>query len=556
MPDKLAYSWRYYFLSAILVLAALGVISRIAYLGVVKRNFLLNESRSRSVREVDIPAHRGMIKDRNGEPLAISIPMAAIWANPQLVSATSEQLIMLSQMLNLPISTVENKVSSHSKRDFVYLKRGVPPEIAVNIVALHIPGIYSNREYRRYYPEAEATAQVVGFTNIDDVGQEGLELAYNDWLRGVPGKMRVVKDRIGNIVANLGIVTPPQRGRDLILSIDRRVQYLAYQELKNTVLSHQADSGSVVVLQVKTGEIIAMANVPTFNPNNRAGVGSNSFRNRAVTDLFEPGSTMKTFSIASALDSGKYFPTSIINTNPGIFIINGNKVYDDEHKNNGVINVTQVLQKSSNIGVAKMTLSLPSERLLNLLHSVGFAQTTMSGFPGEASGILPDHLGWRPFMLATLAFGYGISVTALQLTQAYSVIANAGVLRPVTFLKTEQPAAGKQALTAKVAKQMLIMLESVLDIAGTGKRAAIPGYTVAGKTGTAWIAGPGGYYTNRYFSVFAGIAPVSNPELAVVVVVKNPHGQYYGGLVAAPAFARIMEGALRILGVPPDAANQ
>lgn len=548
------YKWRLLILVLILLIAVLGLLGRIVYLGIIKHGFLLEQSNIRSIREVNIPAHRGMITDRNGKPLAISIPVASIWVNPKLFEATSEQMAQLAALLRLPSKDLQRKIVAQKEHGFVYLKRALPLELVGKILSLHIPGIAKESGYKRYYPEADAMAQVVGFTNVDDRGQEGLELAYDSWLRGIPGKVRVVKDCIGNTIANLGVLRQPQQGKDLALSVDRRVQYLAYQELKKTVEQYSAEYGSVVVLQVKTGEVLAMANFPSYNPNNRSGVFSGRFRNKAVTDVFEPGSTIKALTIANALNSGKYHPKSFIDTNPGKFVVDGHVIQDAKHINNGLLTVTGVLQKSSDIGVAKMTLSLPSNSLLNLLRSVGFGQNPQSGFPGEGVGVLPDHLKARPFVLATLSFGYSISVSLLQLAQAHAVIASYGLLRPITFVKNDELVSGKQVLSEKVCRQILTMLETVLDIGGTGTRAQIPGYRVAGKTGTAYIAKSGGYYTDRYFSTFVGIAPVSDPQLVIAVVIKNPRGgEYYGGKVAAPIFANVMNGTLRILGIPPDA---
>lgn len=382
-----------------------------------------------------------------------------------------------------------------------------------------------------------------------------MELAYDSWLRGVPGKTRIVKDRLGNRVADLEITKEPSEGRDLILSIDSRIQYLAYKELENTIKKYNAESGSVVVLGVKTGEVLAMVNMPSYNPNDRSKLKPNNVRNRAVTDQFEPGSTMKPFSVANALNSGKYNPKTIIDTSPGrLKMEDGHVIREDSYQNNGKLTVTGVLQKSSNVGVAKMTLSLPSDSLQDLLINLGFGQSTQSGFPGEATGVLPSYLKWRPFVLATLSFGYSMSATPLQLAQAYAVIASKGLLRPITFLRNDEEAPGKRVLSKKVSNQMLGMLEDVVGKRAKGTHAAsIPGYRVAGKTGTARIASPkGGYYKDRYFSNFTGIAPVTDPTLVVVVVIKDPKGKYYGGDVAAPLFAKITNNALRILGVPLD----
>lgn len=554
MQDQYEYAWRLLILKLVLLVAIAGLIGRIGYLGIIKHGFLLDQSNIRSVREVSVPANRGMITDRNGKPLAISIPAASIWVNPKIFDASRDQMRQLALLLKLPRDTLQQKTMGQKQREFVYLKRNLSLETVTKILALHIPGIFSEHGYKRYYPEADAMAHVVGFTNIDDRGQEGLELAYDSWLRGVPGKIRVVKDRLGNTVTNLGVIVEPQQGHNLTLSVDRRVQYLAYHELKNTIEKYHADSGSVVILEVKTGEVLAMANLPGYDPNHRSWALPGHFRNRAVTDVFEPGSTIKVFTIANALNSGKYNANSLVDTNPGRLEIDGHIIRDDDGINNGLLTVTGVLRKSSDIGTTKITLSLPRDSLLNLLKNVGFGQSTLSGFPGEAVGIMPRYSKLPSIVIANLSYGYSISVSLLQLVQAYAVIASYGLLRPITFVKNDKLAFGKQVISPKVCRQMLKMLETVLDIGGTGIRAQIPGYRVAGKTGTAYIASPGGgYYSDRYFSTFIGIAPVSNPQLIVAIVIKNPHGLHHGGKVAAPVFASIMNGTLRILGIPPDA---
>lgn len=558
MKNSVKYEWRLIVLIVVLLVAVSGLIGRIIYLGVIKHDFLLDQSNIRSVREISTPSHRGIITDRNGEPLAISVSVASVWVNPKSLQINKFQEIKLSQLLQIPLKAIKQKVVANAHREFLYLKRSMPLEQAEKILALKIPGVYLERCYKRYYPEGEAAAHVIGFTNIDDQGQEGLELSYDAWLRGVPGKTRVVKDRLGNVITNLGVVIEPVQGKDLALSIDRRIQYLAYNEIKNAVHDHHAESGSVVVLAVKTGEVLAMANFPSYNPNNRKGASVGNLRNRAVTDLFEPGSTIKAFTIASALASGKYNENSLVDTNPGYLKVDEHHhpIVDDQKRNNGLLTVKGVLQKSSNIGVAKIALSLPSDSLLHLLRNIGFGQSTQSGFPGEGVGVMPQTLKGRAFMLATLAFGYSISTNMLQLVQAYAVIASGGFLRSVTFLKNSKIVAGRQVLSVKVSRKMLEMLEAVLDIGGTGRRAQIPGYRVAGKTGTAYIASPtGGYYKDRYFATFIGIAPVSDPELIIGIIIRNPRGLYHGSQVAAPPFVNIMNGTLRILNVPLDDAE-
>ena len=543
---------RLYILITILIVVLSGLVIRIFYLGVFNRSFLVSQSVARSVREVEIPAHRGIIKDRNGSPLAISIPLSSIWINPKILNISNAEQLQLAELLNVPLSYIHNK-TSQTKKGFVYLKRMVNPDIAAKIKVMDIHGVFFQDEYQRFYPEAESTVHILGFTDVDDHGQEGLELAYDKWLRGTPGKKRVLKDRLGNTIADLGIVKESEPGHDLVLSIDRRIQYLTYRELANTVQKYHAETGMAVVLSVKTGEILAMVNQPSCNPNMRHDLNPACYRNRAVTDLFEPGSTAKAFSVASALESGKYNPGTWIDTNPGYMKVNGHSIYDDEHVNHGVLTVAQVLQKSSDIGVAKMTLSLAPNRLLGVLQRVGFGQTTDSGFPGEVIGHLPDNLRSRPIVLATLAFGYSMSTNVLQLAKSYAAIAALGIMRQVTFLKVDKPISEKRVFTTKIASEILAMLETVVEVGGTGTKAQVTGYRVAGKTGTAYIAAKHGYYKDRYFAIFSGMAPIENPELVVAVVIRNPRGGlYHGGSVAAPAFSNIMQGALRVMNVRPD----
>lgn len=551
------YSGRFYFLLALLAVAVVGLIGRMLYLDVFNRSFLLQQSNARIVRVVDIPAYRGMIKDRFGDPLAISTPVDSVWVNPELFAATQAQLAALSQQLNMSLEVIKKRVTPSPGREFIYLKRKLPPAVAEAIKQLNIPGVFFQREYQRFYPEGAVTAHVIGFTNIDEKGQEGLELAFDEWLRGVPGQKRVIKDRLGHIIANVGVLREPEQGRDLVLSLDHRIQYLAYRELQQAIEKNAAASGSIVVLDAKTGEILAMVNYPDFNPNDRSTGRDGRYRNRAVTDLFEPGSTFKAFSVASGLVSGKYKPTTMINTNPGVMQVVGGTIKEVKNHNYGNISLTEVLQHSSNVGVAKIVLSLPADNFWKLLRAVGFGERTASGFPGEAAGGWMNYQTLPQMVLATMAFGYGISVTPLQLTQAYGVLAAGGVKRPTTFVKVDQPPAGEQVLNPQFARQMLTMLETVLQQGGTGQLAQVPGYRVAGKTGTAYIAAPhGGYYKDRYVSSFVGIAPVTDPRLVVAVIIQEPHGKdHYGGLVAAPAFSQVMAGALRMMNVAPDSVQ-
>lgn len=543
------FSWRYLVLVGLLLAGMLGLIGRMIDLSVFNRSFLMKQSEARILRSVDIPAYRGMMTDRNGIPLAISAPVDSVWVNPEAFQANADQLKQLATLLHISDQELQQHTHKENGREFVYLARGLPPETASQIKALNIPGLFSQREYRRFYPSGEVAAHVLGFTNVDDSGQEGLELAYNDWLHGVTGKRQVLKDRLGQIVASLGVLRPPAEGHDLVLSIDSRIQYLAYSALQTAVPKFNAESGSIVVVNNTTGEILAMANYPSYNPNARAEHDSR-YRNRAATDLFEPGSTMKAFSVASALASGKYTPTSIVDTRPGWMNISGRIIRDDGDF--GIINLTQILQKSSNIGAAKITLSLPPENLYNFLTRMGFGQRTDSGFPGEASGVLIKERIKRPTDLATMAYGYGISVTALQLVQAYVILASHGIKRPLTFVKTGQPASQQQIISPQLADQMLLLLKAVVE-GGGGVAARIPGYTIGGKTGTAYIAGPNGYQKNRYTSSFIGIAPLSNPHLVVAVILHGVQGNiHFGAQVSAPVFATIMGEALRYMNIAPD----
>lgn len=533
----------------ILLLAVL--VWRMLDLTVLHRQFLLGQGEARSIRTIDIPAYRGMITDRQGSPLAVSTPVQSVWVNPKVFSPNAKQLAALSRLLNVPSKRIVARVRRASSREFLYLHRQLPPTLAKKIEQLKIPGVNFQQEFKRYYPEAESTAQLIGFTNIDDAGLEGLELAYQDWLMGINGKKRVVKDRTGQIVDELGVLKEPRPGHDLPLSIDRRIQYLAYHELQLTLEKFAAKSGSVVVVDAQNGEILAAANYPSFNPNARGRYTRDSYRNKAITDIFEPGSVIKPFSIASALGSGLVKPEDIIDTRPSWMIVHGHTIRDVH--NYGVLDVTGVLQHSSNVGVTKMILLSPPEQLIGLLQRSGFGQRTESGYPGESDGAIVKAKDANPFVLATLGFGYGLSVTALQLAKGYLIFANKGRLLPVTLLHNETTTVGEQVLDEKTANQVLAMMEAVLGNEGTGKLARIPGYRVAGKTGTARIAGKNGYEANRHIASFVGIAPVSQPRLVVVVVIHEPtRNSYYGAAVAAPLFAQVMSGALRILEVPPD----
>lgn len=546
--------WRFYLVLSLIVLAALVLVGRIVDLVIFDQPFLRHQGDERALRMVNTPALRGMIVDRNGFPLAVSTTVYSAWINPKEFNPSKQEAADLAKILQIKskeIVSIEN-ANQKKKREFAYIRRGLSPEVSNKLKALSIPGFYLQEEYRRYYPEGEIMAHVLGFTNVDDKGQEGLELTYNNWLQGEPGKKWVAKDRLGRVIATIQTIQEKKPGHDLVLSIDRRIQYLAYRELLAGVQENEAHSGSVVVLDAKTGEVLAMVNQPSFNPNKRPVKMTENIRNRAVTDIFEPGSTAKAFSVAVALASGKFKPNTVIDTYPGWFRVGHNIVKD--HESHPFLTVTEVLQKSSNVGVAKMLLTLPPERLWNLLHNVGFGEATGVGFPGEQSGVLVARQRWGQFVYATLSIGYGFSTTTLQLANAYNVLANAGMKKPVSLLKLEKPVTGERVMNGKLAKQILFLLENVVNKGGTAEQAKVEGYRVAGKTGTAVMVGVGGYQKHHYTSSFVGIAPITNPRIVIAVVIHDPRGKhYYGGQVSGPVFQKIMEGTLRILDVPPDA---
>lgn len=547
--------WRYWGIIAILLIAGAGLVWRMIYLTVLNREFLQEQGNARTLRVINVPAYRGMIRDRNGEPLAISTPVDAVWINPQAFNVDTPGVTQLASLLELPVGDIRQRAAKNKTREFVYLKRGIDPTLGQRVASLKIPGVFLQREYRRFYPEGEVAAHLLGFTNIDDKGQEGLELAYNQWLAGVPGRKQVIKDRLGHTVAEVKTLRVPHPGHDLVLSIDRRIQYLAYRELKAGLQQFQAKSGSAIVLDVKTGEVLAMVNQPSYNPNNRAAKRDSSYRNRAATDVFEPGSTIKTFSIVNALVSGKYQPDSKIDISPGRMVVDNRVVRDEHYHGHGIIDLSTILAVSSNVGVAKATLSLPPEQFYEVLHAVGFGELTESNFPGESAGVLDKEHFWQPFILATMSFGYGMSATLLQLAQAYGILANNGVKNPISLVRLDSSPKSVQVLEPLVAQQALSMLESVIRQGGTAPLAKVPGYRVTGKTGTSRLLNEkdGGYHKDRHNGTFVGIAPASNPRLLVAVWMHDPRGkQYYAGAIAAPIFAKIMGDALRLMNVPPD----
>jgi cell division protein FtsI (penicillin-binding protein 3) len=544
-------AWRSRLLLAGLLLWFVALAVRAFYLQGLNNDFLQQKGESRYSRVIEISATRGMIVDRNNEPLAISTPVESVAASPADIEITPEQTLKLAALLETDVGEIRRKIAD-SKREFVYLKRQLPPQQAAKVVELGVPGVFLQREHRRYYPAGEVMAHLIGFTSVDNNGQEALELAFEKQLAGRPGSRRVIKDRLGHIVEDVESISQPQQGQKLTLSIDTKIQYLAFRELKATIAEHRASAGGIVVLDIVTGEVLAMANLPSYNPNNRGKFDPRRTRNRAVTDLFEPGSTLKPFTIAAALEAELVKPDSVIQTAPGQLKV-GNRTIHDAHPQ-GALTVAQVLQKSSNVGTAKMGLALPSETLWKLFSGVGFGTPPRSGFPGEVSGRLRAHKNWLPIEQATMSYGYGISVSLLQLARAYTIFAGDGELKPVTLLKRDGPAEGTPLIAPETARELRRMLEMATGPGGTAPRAQITGYRVAGKTGTAHKLEGAGYASNKYVSSFVGFAPVSAPRLIVAVMIDEPSaGQYYGGAVAAPAFSRVMAGALRLLSVPPDA---
>ncbi len=545
-------AWRRRLLLVMVLLGFVALLGRSLYLQSFHKRFLQEKGDARYNRTLVLPSQRGKITDRYGELLAISSPVESVWANPSDVKINDAQTKKIADLLGLKADSVSKKLAN-SEREFVYLKRRISPELAAEVMKLGVPGIYLQREYKRYYPAGEVTAHLVGFTGIDDQGQEGFELTMNKTLSGKSGSRRVIKDRAGHIIEDLEAVKVPQDGHDVVLSIDRRIQYLAHRELAKAVDKFKAKAGAAVVLDAKTGEVLAMANVPTYNPNNPVNIQGKS-RNRAITDVFEPGSTMKTITAAAALESGKYQPDTKIQTAPGYMSI-GPATIHDAHPH-GVLSVAEVIQKSSNVGAAKMALSLDRQYMWGVFNMMGFGTKTRIGFPGEAAGRLRDHKTWRPIEQATMSYGHGISVTLLQMARSYTVFANDGELKPVSLLKLKEAPVGTQVFSANTAKYVKDMLEMVVLPGGTALRAQVPGYRVAGKTGTTHKLGAHGYEKSKYVGSFVGMAPASNPRLIMAVMIDDPSsGEYYGGTVAAPVFSAVMADALRMLAIPQDAPN-
>jgi cell division protein FtsI (penicillin-binding protein 3) len=546
--------WRFYAVVGVLGLLLFLLVWRVLSLQILDlehgHEFLQDQGAMRSVRTAEIPAYRGVITDRRGEPLAVSTPVVSIWANPQLLK-DSTRLEELAQALDMELPALQEKLAHYDGKQFMYLLRHQVPGHARTILDKKISGVFGEREYRRFYPAGEVAAQLVGFTNVDGQGIAGLELTYNEWLQGVPGKKKYIKDLHGEVVRDIGVLQPAQPGKDMRLSIDLRLQYVQHRELQRAVTALGAESGTVVTLDSHTGEVLAMVNYPVYNPNGQKSGGPEGMRNRAITDVYEPGSTMKSLTLVAALESGRFTPETMIDTSPGRIRV-GPKVYPDP-RNYGLISMTRVLQKSSQVGVTKIALDLGHEPIWEVFHRFGIGQPPGTGFPGESAGNLPNRPRWYATEKVSLAFGYGISATPLQLASAYSVFANGGVQQPVSLLALDEVPAGKRVIAPKTAAQIMTMLHAVTDEEGTARKARVPGYQVGGKTGTVHKVGPGGYEKNKYVALFAGVAPVDNPRIVTVVVINDPKGALYGGgAVAAPIFSEMTGATMRLLNVPPS----
>ena len=549
--------WRRHFVLIAFAVGILIMIWRAIDLQVVNNEVFQDKGDSVHLKVVAVPAHRGMIVDRNDKPMAISTPVNAIWAKPQqLLLASPERLSELANVLGIKSGKLLEELNKRADREFMYLKRRSTPKIVEQIKKMNVPGVYLQREYKRYYPAGEVTSHVLGFTDVDDRGQEGLELAYDHWLSGKYGSKRVMQDRMGSVLADVKSIEEARSGGTLTLSLDKHIQYLAYRELKAAVEAHKAKSGSMVVLDAVTGEVLAMVNQPAFNPNARSSISNGTFRNRVVTDLMEPGSTVKPFLVAAALDTGRYVSNSLVNTSPGQMYVGRNRVSDI--RDYGLIDISTVVQKSSNVGVAKLALDMEKEYIWQKYVDLGFGSTTGAEFPGEQTGYVYDFHRWSRIDQATIAFGYGMSASVLQLARAYTVFANHGQLLPVSMLRLDQAPTGEKVFNAQTMQQVLQMMETVISNEGTAPQAKVPGYRVAGKTGTVKKTDvrSGGYTEDKYLSLFAGLVPVTNPRLIGVVMIDEPQGDdYYGGVVAAPVFSKVMAGALRLLDVKPDDVN-
>ena len=550
--------WRAHLVLFVMFLCVLVVAWKLSNLHITERDFLQDQGNARTIRTVPLVANRGLITDRNGEPLAVSTPVQSIWVDPRKIVDNSENIKTLAKKLELNEDVLTQNLKNKSNLEFLYIKRRLPPAEAMEILNLNLEGVYSQQEYQRFYPQGEATAHLVGFSNVDDVGQEGLELTYDEWLRGVPGRRQVMKDRRGNIIEELNTIQTAQPGKRLELSIDFRIQNIAYRELKEEFVARRARAASIVILDVNTGEVLAIANQPSYNPHNKSDMTDFSvLRNRAITDVFEPGSTVKAFTIAAALETGLYLPDTIIETSPGWMMVSGNEVKD--LFDYGTLTTSGVITKSSNVGSSKIALDIGAEPIRDVMARMGFGEVLGTGFPGERSGVLPNPRKWGRHVTATFSFGYGLSATALQLANAYSVLADNGFRKPVSLLKLSEQEVSDlprlQVLKSEITTEVRNMLRTVVDASsgGSALEANVPFYSVAGKTGTAHVVGDSGYEENLHNSLFVGMLPATNPEIVIVVIVNEPKGEeHYGGQVAAPVFSRVASGAMRILNISPD----
>jgi cell division protein FtsI (penicillin-binding protein 3) len=546
--------WRSKFIVGMIALGFVGLGLRAAYVQVVGNEFFQRQGEVRFARTLELPANRGRILDRNGLILASSVPAASIWAIPEDVAHDDPQvrakLKELARLMGMPLKDLMGKLADEDKT-FVWIKRQLDWDLGQQIVALGIKGIYLRKEYKREYPEGEAAAHVVGFTNVEDKGQEGMELAFNDLLAGKPGSRRVIKDRLGRVVDGVGEISPPVDGRDMQLSIDSKVQFFAYQKLRDQVQAHKAKGGSVVVLDAVTGEVLALANYPSYAPDKRQNLSGEQLRNRALTDTFEPGSTMKPFTIALALETGRVRPQTVIDTSPGRLTITGSTISDTH--NYGALTVEGVIQKSSNVGTTKIAMQMPAREMWETFSAAGFGQKPQLGFPGVVSGRLRPYKTWRPIEQATMSYGYGLSASLFQMARSYTVFAHQGQIIPATMLKSSEPVVGVPVFSPKTADAVRKMLQMAAGPGGTGQKAQTVGYSVGGKSGTARKQVGKSYATNKYRAWFTGMAPIDRPRIIVAVMIDEPsNGVYYGGAVAAPVFSEVVQQTLRMMGVQPD----
>ena len=548
------YPWRFRVVIGLLALMVGAIAWRIIDLQVVDRDFLKGQGDARSLRHIPIPAHRGLVTDRNGEPLAVSTPVTTLWANPKEMQASKERWPQLAAALGQNAQQLTERLTQQASKEFIYLVRGLTPEQGQHVLDLKVPGVYGLEEFRRFYPAGDVTAHMVGFTDLDDHGREG-ELAYDEWLAGVPGKRQVIKDRRGRLIKDIQVTKNAKAGKTLALSIDLRLQYLATRELRNAIAEQDAKAGSLVIMDVKTGEVLAMVNQPTYNPNNRRSMFPAAMRNRAIIDVFEPGSTVKPITMSAALQSGRWKPTDKVEVYPGTLQIGRYTIRDVSRSEGPILDLTGILINSSNVGMSKIAFDIGGEAIYRVMSQVGLGQYTGLGFPGERVGNLPNHREWRKAETATLSYGYGVSVTALQLVHAYAALANDGKMVPLSILKVDKTPEAVQAIPKETAETVQSMLQQVIEAPRGVFRAQVPFYHVAGKSGTARKAtvGSKGYTENAYRSLFAGFGPMSDPRYAIVVVIDEPSkGGYFGGLVSAPVFSKVMSGTLRLMNVPPD----